>query len=209
MGNQQQNNRQQNQQQQPRRSHSITKTTVDIEPVSVIYNLEEASIQDYLKVYFDQSGITSYSAARLQVRRQGTNPLATLYVFFDGKSDDVTPNRNRQQKSGMIPQGILERMDNGGSSISKELRNAIRPLSNGNPHVRTSNRNGQKIAYIEIDIFRVVGLMLSVDPKQHDLSITELKQLGKSILLTVQKTKRFGRVGGKSDIYADLIDNKR
>lgn len=197
-----------NNNQQPKKDNkaSVTHTLVQVEPVATVYNLDSEDVQGFLLQYFEGEGIKSLEAVRLvPVRQDKRYPEAKVYAFFDMNSTETVNRRNNN-----IPQALQNKMDQGGTRLSSKVFNAVKPLIQGKPRVSVQNSQGQRLAFVELDIFLVVGMMLAARQGVHELNITEVKALRNSTLLTVIKSKAFSKRGNtQSDRFLNIIEKNR
>jgi hypothetical protein len=188
---------------QSRAPRTIYDTTVDIEPVGVVYNIESDTIQQFLSEYFrDTQKIKGLLATRaIAVRDGNRNPEVKVYAFFDINSDEITSN------IGTVPEHLRRKMDVGGFKASNKLYHALRPILKGKELKIYADLKTQS-AYVELDIFRVLGLMLSVDPNRHHVTVAEVQRLKKKrAVLSVIKSSKFVADKGGSDFdkYTNIV----
>jgi hypothetical protein len=172
---------------------SIVETTASIEPVAVVYNIQSDDIQDYIYNYLTNvRQVDGVAAVRVSVVRDGNrNPELAIYAFFNQDSKDVfTAVRN-------IPQHLRAKMDMGGFKASDKLKKALNPVIKD---LKLSGDPRNRLVYVKLDVFKVLGLMLAADPRRHWMQVTEVVKLKKKgSVTTVIKQNKF--VSDRSDDY--------
>lgn len=181
---------------------SITETSINIDPVAVVFNVENDVIENFVQSYLTHTRkIEGVAAIRLHVVRDGNrNPEVALYAFFDQNSKDVyTSVRN-------VPKHLRHKMDMGGYKASDNLYNALKPIAK-DFKLGADPRNG--LVYIKLNIFRVLGLMLAADSRVHQLQITEVAKLKKkkAVVSVIKQNKFIDRSdAGGFDKFSNIID---
>jgi hypothetical protein len=173
-----------NQQAVQLKQNDLLSTSVDVEPVAVVYNLENTEIENFVVNYLNSRGIDRVSASRLHVLREGNaRPEASLYVFLSLDSADVMTDMKN------VPEHLRHKMDVGGFRASDKLFNAVKPIV-GEFKVHAQPR--EKVVYIKLNLFRTLGLMLAADSRKHQLVISEVSKLKKkTAVFTVIKSTKF------------------
>ena len=171
----------------------LLETLIPLEPTSVGYNIEAAKIQEFVESYFNKKlgENNSFMGARCTPTNNGER--AEITAFFDlSRGNDIIVNG---KDLGIHPD-ILKRMGGNSINISDQFRNIIAPISYENITMREAPDGNRRIGYIELNIFRVIGLMLSATPKLHDINITNIYGSANGLILTVIKSFKIN-YGGK------------
>lgn len=180
----------------------LTDTAIKIEPVAVIFNLQNSDIEEFVKNYLSNVlNIEGVLGTRIKVVESARHPEVSVFVFMDIDSPDII------NKTANIPEPLRQRMDTGGFKASNKLLKALRPLSRRNDiHLGSSPRD--RLVYAQLDIFRVLGMMLNCDRNQHQLKITETVCLKRNnIIITVVKSNRFyDNSNSNSDRLRDVME---
>lgn len=192
-----------NQQAVQLKQNDLLSTSVDVEPVAVVYNLENTEIENFVVNYLNSRGIDRVSASRLHVLREGNaRPEASLYVFLSLDSSDVMTDMKN------VPEHLRHKMDVGGFRASDKLFNAVKPIV-GEFKVHAQPR--EKVVYIKLNLFRTLGLMLAADSRKHQLVISEVSKLKKktAVFTVIKSTKFIDKDSGTgydrfSSIIADI-----
>lgn len=165
--------------------NKLFETTVDIDPVAVVFNIQNEDIEKFVYEYLVKARkISGVAAVRVHVVRDGNkNPEVSLYLFLNMDSDDVISNLKS------IPEHLRKKMDIGGFRASEKLFNALKPIVK---EFKLSADPKEKLVYTKLDIFKVLGLMLSADRAKHNIVISEVVKLKKKrSVLTVIKSNKF------------------
>jgi len=181
--------------------NNILDKTIDINPVGVIYNLTSEIIEDYVEQYLASKGVDNISRVKLMVRNEGkTSPYVALYLFLNKNSSAIVSNINS------IPPVLRDKIDKVSVSMSDEFKKVVTPLT-GND-IESGRAEGADY-YVKLNIFRAIGMMLSADPRKHNLVITDAKRLprGNSVISVLKGTNY--NYGGSSDNdkYSRQVDS--
>lgn len=185
----------------------VTNTVVDIEPSLVGFAIDNEEIQNFVMSYLGKHNIDRLEASRVRVIRQGSHTEAKVYAFISMKSTDVNSS-NRKGGNG-VHRHLQNKIDMGGFKVSEKLRKAVLPLVKGNDvQVRQDVRNN--VVFVELDIFRVLGLMLDVNPQIHQLNIPKIDELKKgSSVINVIKSNRYIERGPRNiDKYSRIVEGR-
>jgi len=182
---------------------SITDTSVAIEPVAVVYNIENEAIENFVYNYLNTvHKIDGVAAVRLSVVRDGNrNPQVKAYAFFDQRSEDVFSNNSNQR----VSEAIRRKMDMGGWKASEKMRKALVPICKD---LKLQYDSGQKLVFIVLDIFKILALMLSSDRRNYQLTVTEVMKFkrGRSIMTVIKQDRHVDRNDDSFDRFASIID---
>lgn len=179
----------------------LVETTVDIDPVAVVYNIQNEDIETFVYNFLTQAkGIQGVAAVRVHVVRDGSrNPELALYLFLHQDSKDVFSGLKN------VPEHLRFKMDVGGLKASDKLFNALKPIVN---EFKISAEPKQQLFYIKLDVFKVLGLMLAAEPRKHHITVSEVVKLKKKrSIVTVIKSNRFvDKHDDGFDRFSNIID---
>lgn len=181
---------------------TIFDASVSIDPVAVVYNIENDTIENFLYNYLhDVKKIDGVHATRVHVTRDGNrNPELAFFVFFTESSKDIFTQTSN------IPKHLRRKMDMGGFKASPALFEALKPMMSG--EFKLAYNNQQRLVYVRLDVFKVLGLLLAAHPRRHYLTVTEVKKLkkGRSIA-TVIKSNNFVDKSESFDKFESIMAN--
>lgn len=183
--------------------NKLFQTTVDIDPVAVVYNVQNEDIENFVFNYLSNArNIDGVVAVRVHVVRDGNkNPEVSLYLFLDMNSNDVFSNLKN------VPEHLRSKMDVGGFRASEKLFNALKPIVKD---FKLSADPKEKLVYTKLDIFKVLGLMLAAERGKHNIVISEVVKLKKkrSILTVIKSNKFIDKDDASFDKFASIIENE-
>lgn len=191
-----------NQTQSQNRNTGLLNTSVDIDPVAVIYNVTNDIVEQFVYEYLhDAKGIEGVIGVRSSLVRSGQRPEISIYVFLRMDSKDVSSQMQN------VPKILRNKMDVGGYRASDRLFDAMKALVG-----RNQFRVGVKgnTVYIKIDIFRALGMVLGANPNRQQITINEVQPLKKKrFVMSVVKSNKFldkADTGGGDRLH-DIIDS--
>lgn len=181
---------------------TILERTVGIEPTGVIYTVKGSDIEAYAESYLQAKQVSGVSEVKVRVRNEGrTHPEVAIYLFMAANS-----NLFESQKVNIAPM-LRDKIEQSLSStkIDDNFKKILFPLCGNEIH---SGKAQNKEFWVKLDIFRVCGMMFSVDPRRHDLVISEAKTItGRDSILSVIKYESFTNIrSNNGDDYARQID---
>jgi hypothetical protein len=183
--------------------NKLFETTVDIDPVAVVYNVQNDDIENFVYNYLTNArNIDGVAAVRVHVVRDGNkNPEVSLYLFLDMSSSDVFSNLKN------VPEHLRNKMDVGGFRASEKLFNALKPIVKD---FKLSADPKEKLVYTKLDIFKVLGLMLAAERGKHNIVVSEVVKLKKkrSILTVIKSNKFIDKDEASFDKYASIIESE-
>lgn len=186
---------------QERRQLKLTDALIDVQPVGVVYNITKQTIEDFVYNYLSNTkGIDKFEAVRAEVRKTPQFGLVIdIYGFISPSSSHVT------SKSMKVNSIITQQMDSTSFKTSSELQSALSKIAKDTRLIKTGKGSGAPLA-VRLDTYKVLSLMLAVDPYRHELAITEVKQMKKnSFAATVIKQETFPKSEGTNDKYSDFM----
>jgi hypothetical protein len=186
---------------------NVMTKVADIDPVGVVYNVTNTQIEEFVYDFLTKvKNIQGVSTVRFSVLnegdvRRGIAPDVTLLLFLDLASPDVASDMNK------IPAHLRRLMDATTLRASDKLYDALQPIT------RKFNMGAfvkEQEAYVQLDMFRVLGLMFAAKRDVHQVTVMDVKQTskGRSVVM-VAKTEVFvdrnATVG--ADKYARLAQS--
>lgn len=184
----------------------VTDTLVDVAPVGVVFNLTNKAIEDFVYEYLAvEKGIDKFEAVRVLVEKTAQHGyIIQVYGFISPDSTDVKTNTMH------VNSLIKERMDNTSYKTSQNLQQALSRVCKDTRLMVTGKGNNTPLA-IRLDTFKVLSLMLAVDPYKHELFITEVKPMkkGTSVATVIKKEKFIDGTEDRGDKYTSLVQKRR
>lgn len=191
-----QNNQNQNRGNQQR-------TGVDIKPVGFLYNVTDTDVVDFVTNYLVNKGFNSLSGVRAIVRRDGnSNPELKFVAFFPIDGQGVLSDADN------VPDWVRKQMEYSNLRLADSLYNTLRPIVNRNNFKVL--RATSELAAVELDVFRVFGLMLGANPQNHELFVTDVRRTKKThfVAAIIKKDKLVNPAGGgEYDRLTSLAEN--
>lgn len=203
-----QNNNQNNQGAKPKTSGlKVTDTLVDVAPVAVVFNLTNKAIEDFVYEYLAvEKKVDKFEAVRVIVDKSPqVGYIVQIYGFISPNSADVKTN------SIHVNSLISEKLDNTTFKTSANLQQALSRVCKDTRLIIPKGKGNNPLA-IRLDTFKVLSLMLAVDPYKHELQITEVKPMkkGASVCTVIKKDKFVdGTAEDRGDKYTNLIARRR
>lgn len=170
---------------QAKHKNSLLETTIPVDPVAVIYNLENSDIEQFVYNYLAKTcGIDRVVAVRAHVSRTGTQrPDASLYAFISMDSNDVQTNIKN------VASHLRDRIDIGGYRASNKLFDALRPIVSD---MKIHAQSRERVVFIKLNLFDTIGLMLAADRNAHRIIINEIAKIKKDrFVFSVIKSNTF------------------
>jgi len=166
--------------------NDLLRTSVDIDPVAVVYNVTNDQVESFVYDYLTKTKkIAGVEAVRLRVDHEGSQrPELSIYAFFNLNSENIISGLTR------VPVHLRDKVDIGGLRADEALFNALKPLVRGG-EFKLHSRPSQGLAYIRLDVFKTFGLMLAANPNLHMLTILEAQKLKKnrSVVSVMKRTR--------------------
>lgn len=186
----------------------VTDTLIDLSPVAVVYNLTNKTIEDFVFEYLaSEKKIDKFEAVRVIVEKTPNyGNIIQIYGFISPNSADVKSNTLH------VNSLISEKLDNTTFKTSPNLQSALSRVAKDTRLIVTGKGKGNNPLAIRLDTFKVLSLMLAVDPYKHELQITEVKPMkkGASVCAVIKKEKFVdGSNEDRGDKYTNLIARKR
>ena len=181
------------------KTEELLQTNVDVEPVGVIYNLTANVIEKAITEYLIERGIKDTLAVRLRVDQLRNRTEVSVFAFFDKNSSNITSNMNK------IPEYLRNRVQSGALKPSEKLQEVLRGLTSD-----TSLAVDKDIAYVRLNIFKCLGLVLHANPRNQEILINEIKQGNKKddfiILSVIKKVRYRSNFNNPEDKFSRILD---
>lgn len=169
---------------------NIASTTIGIEPVGAIFTPDSDTINTAVREYLATKGIRGGDLVLDIVpnNRTGINEVSA-YLFFQKNNADI------EQGKSQLPPHMRHKLEGGHYRASQKLSQAVRPImaqpNNGQNNNHPSVIISGGLAAIQLDIFRVMTMLLDANPQYHEIIITEARVVKNRTILTVFKNKKF------------------
>lgn len=180
---------------------NVAYTNGGVTPIGAIFNVYAGKFENFVADYLVSQGIDGVIETKLHVRDMGTsraNPI--IYAFLKRDNNIVTGGK------GNIPQYLRDKIDNSRTRVNE---NGMKKLSGlVNPKHINSGATPDGDVYVEIDLFRALGLYLAATYREHKLTVYEINVVNDEIVLTVikQEVPKASYGSGKSDKRAAFMD---
>lgn len=183
------------------KSFKLTESLVDVEPVGVVYNLTSKIVEDFTMNYLaNTKHIDGVDGCRVVMEKgQAGTDVISVYLFINQRSNDVN---SKEYKVNSI---IREKISNSTYTTSQNLQSALGRICRDS---RLIAGKGRGLLVAKGDIFKILAMMLAVDPYRHEIQIMEMARTGKGVILTAIKKERVSEGEGK-DKYMDIINRIR
>lgn len=169
---------------------------INAEPVLVGYNFKGSMIDEWVyNLLVNKFKIDGVATVKTNIVKGGSRPDVAIYVFLDTNSRNIRSNTSR------IPDHIRKKMEEGVYNADDQLRKALIPLCD-----KFKLGTSRGYVFCRLNIFKVLGVMLAVNHREHGINITEINRLKKDCLLTVFKyTKFVDENNAADDKFANII----
>lgn len=174
---------------------------VDLEPSGVLYNVRGSMIENFVEEYLARKGIDGVEKVYLKVQNEGyTNPRVALYLFMSTNSSMIASSVDN------VPVALRNKMDKISIRLKDELKNALYPLCGSEFE---AGKKDSKTCYVQLNIFRAIGLMFKVDSATQQIVISNASREGRDSVISVVKQIKYvgGKSGNNTDKYARMIDD--
>lgn len=157
--------------------NELLNKAVDLDPIGLIYSITATECEDFLTNLFGKQGIDCY--VKVTVSGNEKRPEVMAGVFINKNSKHIKSNSNNNN----VADFLKKKMDSGLYYPDQQLSQLLKPLTK---EVKLHFQGNQVVCLL--DIFRVLGLMLMVDPRKHCINITEAKRIKSESVMIVWKT---------------------
>lgn len=157
--------------------NELLNKAVELDPIGLIYSITATECEDFLTGLFNKQGIDVYT--KVAVSGNEKRPEVMCGVFINKNSKHIKSNSNNNN----VADFLKKKMDSGLYYPDQQLSQLLKPLTK---EVKLHIQGNQVVCLL--DIFRVLGLMLMVDPRKHSINITEAKRIKSESVMIVWKT---------------------
>lgn len=157
--------------------NDLLNKAVDLDPIGLIYSITASETEDFLTNLFAKQGIDCY--VKVAVSGNEKRPEVMAGVFINKNSKHIRSNSSNNN----VADFLKKKMDSGLYYPDQQLSQLLKPLTK---EVKLHIQGNQVVCLL--DIFRVLGLMLMVDPRKHSINITEAKRIKSESVMIVWKT---------------------
>lgn len=174
---------------------------VDLEPSGILYNVRGSMIENFIEEYLARKGIDGVEKVYLKVQNEGyTNPRVALYLFMSTNSSMIASSVDN------VPVALRNKMDKISIRLKDELKTALYPLCGKEFE---AGKKDNKTCYVQLNIFRAVGLMFKVDAATQQIVISNASREGRDSVISIVKQIKYvsGKGGTSTDKYAKMIDD--
>lgn len=161
------------------KNNDLLNKSVDLDPIGLIYSITASECEDFLTSLFSKQGIEVF--AKVAVSGNEKRPEVMCGIFVNKNSKHIKSNSNNNN----VADFLKKKMDSGLYYPDQQLSQLLKPLTK---EVKLHIQGNQVVCLL--DIFRVLGLMLMVDPRKHAINITEAKRIKSESVMIVWKTIR-------------------
>lgn len=183
-----------------RPKRNILDKAVDIEPTGVMYDIKGSIIESFVEEYLARQNVDGVDRVCIKIQNDGyTNPRVALYLFMNANSSMLASSAVN------VPSALKNKMDKINIRLKDELKKILYPICGS--EIEAGNKD-DRICYVRLNIFRVLGLMLKADVATHQIVIPAARREGRESIVSVIKQIRY--TGNKNtnggDKYARMID---
>ena len=184
--------------------NSVATTNAGLVPVGAIFNVYGKKFEEFISDFLRSKEIANVLDVRLVVKNAGTNHATPrIYAFFGRNTNIVSSDR-----SSVAPY-LAKKLEGANSvKLSNEGKNRLAAVINLN-RLNTGSAPDNEI-FVELDLFRCLGLFLGASYRQHKLTVFEINSINGEVVLTVIKQEvpktSFGM--GNADKRAQFIDKQ-
>lgn len=184
-----------------RPKRNLLDKAVDIDPTGVLYDIKGTVIENFVEEYLASMKIDGVEKVYLKVQNEGyTNPRVALYLFMSTNSSMIASSADN------VPVALKNKMDKISIRLKDELKKALYPLCGSEIE---AGKKDNRTCYVQLNVFRALGLMLKVDPAVQQIVISNARREGRdSVISVIKQIKYFGgKSTGNTDKYARMIDD--
>lgn len=186
-----------------KREYSILDRTVNVEPTGVIYSVKSSTVEEFVAEYLAKKNVDGVSEVKVYIRSEGRQrPEVVIYLFMDQNSKCITSQANNVP--AMLRNKIETKVN---MNLTDDFKRTLMPLCGNN--IKSGKAENREY-FVKLDIFRVVGIMFSVDPRRHQIVITDTKVIpgsrGDGIISIVKNETISSSFGSGNDNRARQID---
>lgn len=187
---------------------NIMDKNVDIEPSGVIYNIRTSAISEFVEDFLTKKGVDGISLVGVNVdepAKHGSSPYVSAYLFLNQSSKHIISDINN------IPQMLRNKVDKINIRLSDDIKQILYPLCGTDIRSGKVDDNGE--FFIQLNIFRVIGLMFAANPNQHKLVISDAKCIpnARDAIISVikyEKSNYSSNTNSRHDRIMDQLDKR-
>lgn len=200
--------------QQQTNTNEITTSLIKVKPQSVIWNIDNYEVENFVKDLLVGEGIDGVKAVTVTVDKAGvanSNMGLECFIIFDQNSKDIN-STNRQNNGGA---SILNAISSSSKyQPSDKLRAILNKLAFYDvkqkkmlTSIYTRQAGNKRVVYTSVDIFKVLAMMFCADRKKFNLKVMAVVKTDKGgSLIQVGKTwKQSGRQGEDADVLRETM----
>ena len=158
--------------------NELLNKAVDLDPIGLIYSITASECEDFLTGLFNKQGIND-AYVKVAVSGNEKRPEVMCGIFINKNSKHIKSNSDTNN----VADFLRKKMDSGLYYPDQQLTQLLKPLTK---EVKLHIQANQVVCLL--DIFRVLGLMLMVNPHKHSINITEAKRIKSESVMIVWKT---------------------
>ena len=197
MGNQ---NRQQNNNNNYKGGNDLLAKTVDVDPTGIIYTFTGEMVEKYVYDYLTNKGVNGIASVEVRLKKSGRDPLVVIYLFLSKNSNGVLSNEK------VIPKMLEGKIDKVNVRLTEDMKRILLPLA-GN-EFKSGNAESNEY-YVKLNIFQILGLMLSASYGKHRLTIAEASSIpgNKDFVFSVIKQEAYQKsTSNKTNKYSRQVE---
>ena len=157
---------------------------VDIEPTGVIYNLRTSMIEEFVEDYLTRQNVDGIAAVEVAVEEGGkSNPYVSIYLFLKPDCKQIISDIDK------VPSMLRNKVDKINVRLSDGLKKILSPLTG--PEFKSGKIQSREY-FVQLNIFRVIGLMFAAQPNKHKLVISDAKNIpsARDAIISVVKSEK-------------------
>lgn len=181
---------------------NVAYTNGGVTPIGAIFNVYANKFENFVADYLVSQGIDGVIETKLHVRNMGTNRANPIIYAFLKRDNNITSGSGK----GNIPMYLRNKMDTSRVRLNENGMKKLAGLIN--PKRPNSGATPEGDAYVEIDLFRALGLYLAATYREHRLTVYEINLVNDEIVLTVikQEAPKTSYGKGKSDNRSEFME---
>lgn len=168
--------------------NELLNKAVDLDPIGLIYSITASECEEFLTGLFAKQGIDVYSKVAVSGNEKRPEVMCGIFISKNSKHIKSSSNNNN------VADFLKKKLDSGLYYPDQQLSQLLKPLTK---EVKLHIQGNQVVCLL--DIFRVLGLMLMVDPRRHAINITEAKRIKSESVMIVWKTIKQQNDFGNND----------
>ena len=178
------------------RNNDLLNKSVNVDPIGVIYSITSTDVENYVYNLLQSKGIDGVQFVKCVVSGNEKRPEVQVGVFMNKHSKNIRSN----SRNNDIADFLKKQLDSGLYYPDNDLATILKPLTH---EVKLQLQGNQVICLL--DIFRVLGLMLLVNPRFHNINIAEATRVKKESVMIVYKTVKQNNSFNDNDSAAKTL----